>query len=233
MSLSATLSEIEQIFIQLELDKIDTLCVTADKSGAGATSVAMALTERYLLAGYKTLLVDFNLFNPSFDAFVLPSKTQVEGSTPEFIRHNQSQHFFSGIQAPATLERQLAFRDPISLMKSIEKWQTEYDKIIVDTTALNQCNQSNIPTVTIANVVQGTLLVVSAGKSNSSDLKAATALLKKAHANVCGIILNQHQQNTLAQDIANIISRLPFVGSRASSKIKSYLTRSSLFRYGV
>jgi Mrp family chromosome partitioning ATPase len=229
MSLSATLSEIEQIFIQLELEKVSTVCVTADKSGAGTTSVAMALTERYLLAGYKTLLVDFNLFNPSFSALSMPERTD----DLDYISHNQTQQLFSGIQAPISMDKQLRYRDPSNLQRHIAQWLTQYDKVVFDTTAITQCNQSNIPTVTIANAVDSTLVVLSAGNSNTQELGTALSILKKAQATVGGIILNTHQQASFADDLTRWMVSVPIVGQRLSAKIKAFLARSSLFRYGV
>jgi Mrp family chromosome partitioning ATPase len=63
--------EIEQVFLQLEKHECHSLCITSTNPGEGVSSLAQALTERHLLAGYRTLLVDLNLQNPSLTALSL------------------------------------------------------------------------------------------------------------------------------------------------------------------
>ena len=83
MKIPACSMEIEHVFLQLEQQECRSLCITSTNSGEGVTSLAQALTERHLLAGYRTLLVDLNLQNPSLT--VLSFMSESDTTTPHYL----------------------------------------------------------------------------------------------------------------------------------------------------
>ncbi len=230
MSISATLAEVEQVFIQNELQQAKSVCVTADKPQSGTTAMTMALTERYLLAGFRTLLVDFNLFNPTFDSVTLPCDNQ---KAAQLIEHKRSQQLFLGLAAPLQRQEQLRYRDPASLSAQLNDWLNEYDRVVFDCTALSQCNQSNIPTVVVANAADTTLLILKAGDTTSEQMLGAISQIENANANVGGIILNQFQQPSWGESIARSLSKLPPLSRKHCQNLTDRLQKMAIFRYGV
>ncbi|WP_264877255.1 chromosome partitioning protein ParA [Vibrio agarivorans] len=229
MTISSTHAEMEQIFIKLELAEAKTICITSDKPRSGSTSLASALTERYMLAGYKTLLVDFNLFNPSFSDMTLNHTTNNE---PLVLRED-TQQVFSGIAAPTILSDQLAYRDPTNLRHNIKQWTHHFDRIVFDTCALSQTNQSNIPTAVVAHVTDASVLVVAGGQTTGEELNNAVAQLKATNANIVGIVLNQFDQNTLSEELVRVADKGRFLPQSWKVGIKSWLNKSTLFRQAV
>lgn len=229
MSISSTHAETEQIFIKLELAESKTVCITADKPRSGSTSLACALTERYMLAGYKTLLVDFNLFNPSFSNMTLNHTT----SEDPLVLRDDTQQIFSGIAAPKILSEQLTYRDPVNLRQEIARWNDHFDRIVFDTCALSQTNQSNIPTAVVAHVTDASVLVVAGGNTTGEELNGAITQLKATNANIVGIVLNQFQQNTLSEELVRVADKGRFLPKPFKRRVKAWLNRSSLFRNAV
>ncbi|WP_104403031.1 chromosome partitioning protein ParA [Vibrio penaeicida] len=84
MSIPACNMEIEQIFLQLEKHHCRSFCITSTNCGEGSSSIALALTERHLLAGYRTLFVDLNLKHPSLKSIDLPSMLPEASESTDF-----------------------------------------------------------------------------------------------------------------------------------------------------
>ncbi|MGL6260229.1 hypothetical protein [Vibrio sp. WXL210] len=235
MSITSIHAELEQVFIKLELAGARSVCVSAVKSGAGATSLASALVERYLFAGYKTLLVDFNLFNPSFSPLPLPSQGPLssQGNEQPLIVRDETQQVFCGIASPKERSMQMLYRDPNSLKQRVAHWSQEYDRIVFDTCALSDTSQFSIPTASIAHVTDATLLVVSGGETTEEELKAAIEQLQTTDANIVGIILNQHNQSQLADELVRVADKGRLLTPSLKQRIKNWLRRTSLFRQAV
>lgn len=229
MSITSIHAELEQVFIKLELASARSVCVSAVKGGAGATSLASALVERYLFAGYKTLLVDFNLFNPSFSPLPLPS----QGNEQPLIVRDETKQVFCGIASPKERSLQMLYRDPNSLKQRVAQWSQEYDRIVFDTCALNDTSQFTIPTASIAHVTDATLLVVSGGETTEEELKAAIEQLQTTDASIVGIILNQHNQSQLADELVRVADKAQLLTPSFKQRIKNWLRRTSLFRQAV
>ncbi|WP_394239678.1 P-loop NTPase family protein [Vibrio astriarenae] len=229
MTVSSTHAELEQVFIKLELAEAKTICITSDKPRSGSTSLASALTERYMLAGYKTLLVDFNLFNPSFSDMTLNHTNKNE----PLVLRDDTQQVFSGIAAPRVLSDQLSYRDPTNLRKNIQQWNAHFDRIVFDTCALSQTNQSNIPTAVVAHVTDASVLVIAGGHTTGEELNSAVAQLKATDANLVGIVLNQFDQNTLSEELVRVADKGRFLPEKWKVNIKAWLNRSALFRQSV
>ncbi|BBM64721.1 tyrosine-protein kinase family protein [Vibrio alfacsensis] len=234
MTMSSTLVEVEQLFIQLELKCSSSVCVTADKSGAGATSLAMALTERYLLSGYRTLYVDFNLFNPSFQTVEVSRNETVTDYQPvhslNLIEHKRVQKVFAGFMAPPSKSEQMPFRAPLSLQTHLATWLETYDRVVFDTSPLAQCNQSNIPTTVVANQCDATILVVAAQTSSNESVLTA---LNQLEANDCpfvGIALNQFRTRSLSEDIMSSPFFYRTLPRRIQTTFERFMSKYALFQ---
>lgn len=180
-SLSCFSPEIEQLFIQLELKQSRSICLTADMPQAGTTTIAMALCERYLLAGFRTLYVDMAHAVPCFQSCGLPI---------DLIQHKTEQKTFAGVTLAATPASQMRYRDPVALQTALAAWFKDYDKVIFDATFVANKEASHIPATMIASCCDATLLVAKASSSKAPRLQQALKLLKNSQCAFIGIALN-------------------------------------------
>ncbi|WP_260258420.1 chromosome partitioning protein ParA [Vibrio intestinalis] len=217
----ATHTEIEQIFLAAEAKQCRSLCVTACDSGDGVTSVATALTERYLLAGRSVLLVDLNLYNSGFNDLAITFDTQDSTNTfnhssakVTWLEQQSSKQVFTGIAKPSSPSELVQYSDPQCLAKYIEDWLQSYDRVVIDTSPLLKINRGNIPAQAVAQACQFALLVVLATQTTQSQLEQAKQLLHANQTEIIGCVLNSHYQPTLASEISRQIERLPLIPRR-------------------
>ncbi|MGF1694173.1 chromosome partitioning protein ParA [Vibrio kyushuensis] len=221
MTIPATHAEIEQIYLSAELAECKSLCVTACQSLDGVTSVASALTERYLLAGHNALLVDLNMFNPAFKELTIATD---DGT--HLIEHVDSHRLFTGVVVPSDKSTQLAYKDPAFMSHAVKEWEDQYDRIIIDTSPLLQINRSNIPAQSIANACDKTILVVKGGVTSAGQIRKATELLKSGKIDLLGTVLNVKDQPPLSLEIIRELRRIPFIPKKWRRKIENWLNRN-------
>ncbi|EHN68387.1 CpsD/CapB family tyrosine-protein kinase [Aliivibrio fischeri] len=213
--------EIEQIFLQLEQQDSRSLCITSTNSGEGVSSLAQALTERHLLAGYRTLLVDLNLQNPSLIPLsFIPSDTDVAETNSHYLTFSQHNSVvLSGLAVPTNKAEIVELRQPKNLKKRIDTWLKEFDKVIIDTSAVSQLNTNNIPAQTIAGCCESTLMVILSGQTLQTELKDALEKLENHNANIIGHVFNDKYQPSLKNEICREIERLSFLPKKISTKL--------------
>ncbi|GLT18010.1 chromosome partitioning ATPase [Vibrio zhanjiangensis] len=209
MSIPATLTEVEQIYLAAEFSEARSLCVTGCNSGDGVTSVASAIAERYLLGGHKTLLVDLNLFHPSFEPVLNGDSTQ--DNIGVLLEHKVSHQLFTGMPVPKTTSTLLAYKDPAMLSITVDKWLQHYDRVICDTSPLLHINRGNIPAQVVASACDQTILVVMGGKTSTGQIKKSQELLNIPKISFLGSVLNLKNQATLGQEMARELNRLKFL----------------------
>ena len=220
MKIPACSMEIEHVFLQLEQQECRSLCITSTNSGEGVTSLAQALTERHLLAGYRTLLVDLNLQNPSLT--VLSFMSESDTTTPHYLALTlQDNVVLSGFPAPTEKANIMELRQPKYLKNQILQWLTEFDKVIIDASALSQLSVDNIPAQTIAGACDGTIMVILSGQTLQTELTIAIESLKKNQANLIGHVFNDKYQPGLKNEICREIERFRFLPKRLSTKLIS------------
>ncbi|MGR5095376.1 chromosome partitioning protein ParA [Vibrio maritimus] len=226
MTIPATHAEIEELYLNAELKQCRSICLTACNSGEGTTTLAKALTERYLLAGYKTLLVDLNMFRPSLVPldFDMPSENSDTASQllQEQDSDSSSPKVFLGVSVPSDPKTRLRFKDPIQLRKQTELWLEEYDRVVFDTSPILNVNQNNIPAQVVANACDGTFLVVLSGVTMTNQVTEATQILNAATSvQLLGSVLNYRDQPSLASEICREIDRLSWLPNRVTNWMKT------------
>ncbi|MGF1748873.1 MULTISPECIES: chromosome partitioning protein ParA [Vibrio] len=222
MTIPATHSEIEEIYLNAELHQCRSLCISACNEEEGTSSIAQALTERYLLAGYRTLLVDLNMHHPSLLPLSLNSKDHsVEETDEAWVQHNASPRVFLGIAAPSDPATRLTYKDPRLLQQEVTHWLEEYDRVIIDTSPILNVNKNNIPAPCVANACDGTILVVLSGVTVINQVEdAITRLTQGERTRVLGTVLNYQHQPSLASEICREIDRFSWLPQTLTARLK-------------
>ncbi len=219
MTIPATHTEIEQIYLNAEMQGCRSICITACNSGEGSTSIASSLAERYILAGYRTLLVDMNLFSPSFAPIELPL-IQQDAEMP-WVEDRNSKRLFCGYPVPQDQGTMLMYKDPTTLRNIVTKWREKFERIVIDTSPILNVNRGNIPAQCVASAVDGTFLVVLSGTTLTSQIEEAIDILgKAANATILGTVLNTRDQPTLASEMCREIDRLKFTPKKMRAWLK-------------
>jgi Mrp family chromosome partitioning ATPase len=210
MIIPATHTEIEQLFLSAELSGCRSLCITGCQSGDGVTSIATALTERFLLAGKKTLLVDMNTQHPAFEA-ALDLSVESNGAPAQLIEHHQTHQLFTGLTIPKAHSTLLNYKDPQLIKHYTQQWLTEFDRVIFDTSPILHLNRNSIPAQVIASICDQTILVVMSGKTTSGQLEKAVHMLNGQQASLLGTVLNLKQHASLGQELSRQVERFKII----------------------
>ncbi|MFA0085836.1 chromosome partitioning protein ParA [Vibrio sp. E150_011] len=239
MTIPSTHSEIEDIYLSAELHQCRSLCISACNEAEGTTSIAQALTERYLLAGHKTLLVDLNLNHPTLSPLSIgsqqddPLNEQAHGSST-WVQHNDSPKVFLGVSAPSDPGTRLAYKDPNFLRQEVANWLTEFDRVIIDTSPILNVNKNNIPASCVANACDGTFLVVLGGVTLVNQVSDAVRRLSQGeHTQILGTILNYQHQPTLSAEICRELNRLPWLPQSLMTRLKNKVNNSSFLSLSI
>ena len=206
---------------------IRSIAVTAASEKEGVTALVLKLAERSMMAGKSTLVVDFNLHNPSIHAvFPTGNDEQVElvegpGSIalPSIVSSLDEGAVFCGITAPCCKQAVRQLKNPGVIEQYIEGWLKDYDHIFFDTSPLDRVNAKNIPAARVAEACDGTIMVVLAANTTSFMVSAAVEKLGTTTANLLGCVYNDYVNPSLKQELIRETFRLP----RWLSKIGRFL----------
>ena len=229
--------EIQQIYTRLQDMGKQSIAITSASAGDGATSIALALAQHYLLAGHYTLLVDLNLHHPSLDTLLdlnLPvSENNELFESPKLMSTPSKDVALTGIIAPDRRDVIMKLRQPGILEKAISEWQKVYDTVIIDTSPINQINSKNIPPERVAAACDGSLLVVLAGQTNEIMASTAINTLRSAGAQVLGCVYNDRDNPTLKTELIRETQRLrPRLG-RIATYIEGWIQKNRLLSIDV
>lgn len=207
--------EIEQIYRHCMTNGKESLAVVSANTGEGVTSVAVALAQRSLLAGKKTLLVDMNLYRPSLSSIDLdiPTLDKVVPTTPQLVSTAEHDVALTGVPAPTKRDHIMQLRRPGMIEQCINEWHKDYDTIIFDTSPISRVNANNIPPEHIASACDGCVMVVLAGSTTQTMVAAALKALEASNCRLLGTIINDRDNPSLKEELIRETERLPgFLG---------------------
>lgn len=172
-------------------NEIRTIAVTSSEMAEGKSTVAGNIAISFAQSEKKVILVDCDLRKPSvhknFKASnlvgvseVLLGKVTLDEAVQQ--RYDNFNYLTSG-KIPPNPSEMLASTAMTNLIKRLKD---EYDLIILDTAPLRAVTDAQI----LSTKVDGTILVVRAGKTKKDVVIEAKNLLDKVGANVIGTVLN-------------------------------------------
>lgn len=228
--------EIDRVYSQLMAEGQRTLAIVSANPGEGTTSIALSLTQRCLLAGHKTILVDLNLHHPALQASLMleqPKKSLELLSSPDLVNTQNHDIAVPGITAPSNREHALKLRKPGVLEHCIEQLKHDYDVIIFDTSAINRVNASNIPAERVAAACDGALMVVLSGITSETMVATAIDKLRHGGAQILACIMNDQFNPPLKSEILRQIARLKPRMSKLSTWLEKRISKNTFLSLEV
>ncbi|WP_209121745.1 CpsD/CapB family tyrosine-protein kinase [Alkalihalobacillus sp. BA299] len=176
--------------------KVKTILVTSAGPGEGKSTTAANLAVVMAQQGNKVLLVDADLRKPTAHyTFGVPNiagltslitKQHTEEEAIQVTKINNLFLLPSGPIPPNPAE--LLSSRAMSLF--LENVKTTFDVVILDSPPLMAVTDPQI----ISNYTDGTILVVSSGKTDQEQVVKAKDLLIAAKAKILGVVLNGKEQ---------------------------------------
>lgn len=171
--------------------EIRTIAVTSSEMAEGKSTVAGNIAISFAQSEKKVILVDCDLRKPSvhknFKTSNLVGVSEVllgKVSLDEAVqKHNNNFNYLTSGKIPPNPSEMLG---SAAMTNLIERLKDEYDLIVLDTAPLRAVTDAQI----LSTKVDGTILVVRAGKTKKDVVIEAKNLLDKVGANVIGSVLN-------------------------------------------
>lgn len=187
-------------FSTLEED-IQTIVMTSSGPGEGKSTTSANLAIVYAQQGKKVLLVDSDLRKPTVHySFRLENYV---GFTNVLTKQETLLNAVKKTDVPdlCVLTSGPIPPNPSELLASgymnevLEQMKAEFDFIIFDTPPTLAVTDSQI----LSNKADGTILVVSSGKTNMDAAKKAKGLLSNSKGRLLGVILNNRKMDNDSQ----------------------------------
>ncbi len=169
-----------------------TLLVTSPAPGEGKSTTVCNLAIAFAQTGKKVLLVDADLRRPTLDAKFTLKK---EPGLTEYVAGKKP---LSAVIQPTKVENLHAMcsgeipSNPAEILGSegmrdmIDTLSRQYDIVLFDSSPILAVTDPAV----VSTMVDGTLIVVSSGKTRFEDLDQAAELLEGVGGKVTGVVLN-------------------------------------------
>lgn len=174
-------------------NKLKSIAILSCNPTEGKTDIAINLSINFAKNGFKTLLVDTDLRKP---VEVKRLSRKIENGLSNYITQGL---ILSDVIQQSSIENLYYLpcgskvTNPSAMLSSnafiqfIKEVSLNYDLIIFDTPPMSSVIDGYI----VASKVDGALLTIKAGEVRLPKLKRVKEQLKKAHANVIGVVINR------------------------------------------
>ncbi|WP_086479227.1 CpsD/CapB family tyrosine-protein kinase [Oceanospirillum sanctuarii] len=226
--------ELEHIYRQLEKRHSKSVAITSCHNQSGSSMLAYSLSKRYQADGYKVLLVDLNIQNPSLNLSLGLARDEWDAGASCMksicAPSANGTHF---LPAPVGNTASLSFRNQNVLAQTIEEWLQHYDRVVMDTSPLNASNYRNIPAQSACAEADASLLLVRSGFTTRNQLEESCQLLQEVKANLLGCIMNDRDHPSLTDELYRENRRLQRFLPAVSAKIKRWIDGSALLNLRI
>jgi protein-tyrosine kinase len=220
--------ELEHIYLGTFGRGARTVAVTGVQGGDGASLLAHALASRATNAGLRALYLDMNLFRPSFPNQQIAWRPDDHSVHQALLPRDHSAPFEV---APAPLgTSNLLFREPMMLKRLLQERLAEYDAIVIDTSAICSVNSGNVPPEILAAACDSCVLVMLAGVTKQAPARLAVDRLTAAGAKIAGVVLNDRDNPTLADEMCREINRMKRWMPKLADRLCRWVRRKDLLR---
>jgi Mrp family chromosome partitioning ATPase len=198
--------------------------VTGMVTGSGVSWVASGLAVR-AARQKKTLLFDLSgrtVERGSNLAWDPDDDTDIPN---QIVQDSQG---FSRLTAMIGPEGSFAFRSVFAMRQLFDQTLASFQSIVVDLAPIKPVERVAVPVETIASACDGVILVCLAARVTRPEAAAAAEALRTAKAHVYGIVVNDRDNPTTGEDIAESALRLRRFAPGLTRRIADLARRSSV-----
>lgn len=180
-------------FSKIDKESLKLILITSPTSQEGKTTTSINLAGSIAQANFRTIIIDADLRKPRihsiFNQKRFPGFTDYffgQASFTEIVRPTQVNNLFyvsSGTIPPNPSE----ILGSAQMEAFFEKLKDQYDYIIVDSPPIIPVTDSEI----LAQLVDGTILVVTANYTENDLLEKAVEILQRDKSTFLGVLLNR------------------------------------------
>jgi capsular exopolysaccharide synthesis family protein len=174
-------------------DEISSFLITSSAPQEGKSTIAANIGLSLVAIKKSVILVDANLRNPSlhkmFDLPIKPGLLNVllEG---ESLLLKKISSGFSVLTSGPSIKDSAALIGSGRMKRLIHLLKKHFDFVFIDA----PCLLSGPDAALLATITDGTIIVVNAGTTGKEDGQRAQQILKRAQANILGIVMNNHDK---------------------------------------
>lgn len=233
MSYITRSSELDAVYSVLQKTRSRSIAITSAFPNEGVTTLVTALAKRILMSGHTVLVVDFNTFRPAFQHMLALPSSQENVLTPALITDQSNHLAITGVCVPESKSLRHKIKRADVLQEMLEAWLSDYDYVLFDTTPIKQVNQQNISCLNVANVCDGTIIVVLSGYTSLSTLAELKEQLISKGATILGCVLNDKDYPKLKDEILKRVDSLPNYASWARKFLTKIIKTNHLLKMDV
>lgn len=179
-------------FSKLDKETLKVILVTSPTSQEGKTTTSVNLAGSFAQANFKTIILDADLRKPRihsvFNHKRFPGFTDYffgQTSFEDIVRSTEVNNLFY-VSAGTIPPNPSEILGSTQMESFIQKLKNNFDYVIIDSPPLIAVTDSEI----LAQVVDGTLLVVSANYTEMDLLEKSVEVLKRDNSTFLGVLLN-------------------------------------------
>ncbi|WP_114603535.1 polysaccharide biosynthesis tyrosine autokinase [Staphylococcus sp. EZ-P03] len=191
---TAFFQQVNQIQANLAMnDDLKSVVITSERAATGKSLLSAHLAAAYAKSGYRTLLIDGNVYHPTqhtifnvkndnglADNLAHPSKIS------EVIQSTAITNL-ELLTAGTEIKHSTEYFSASKLQNLIQSLNESYDVLVIDTASLEESPDAQL----FAKASKNVLMVVDVKRNHAEALQRAEKLLQRTKAAILGVVLNK------------------------------------------
>ncbi|WP_370978444.1 hypothetical protein [Agaribacterium sp. ZY112] len=234
-------AEIENIVSCIQAQTQRCISFTSATANEGVSTITHSIAQRLLLSGYSVLLIDLNANSPAVEHVLNAdiskplrrSDTHSDIGAPDLISPIGEQCIFTGMTLHGGKTQLANLRQPGALEDVFQSWAPKFDYILIDSPAVLNNDQLELPAEYIAKACGASILITLSNITTESLLKQAYKRLEAQGVNLLGLVVNDKMNPSLKDELKRQIDKFrrlfPTRFSTYTKQLNQWLDHTAFF----